>query len=331
MAIAFKTLETMRPMEMKAHPLAELFPLMEGEAFAEFMADIRTHGLREPIVLLDGEVLDGRNRLRACKEAAVEPRFTEYRGDDPAAFVVSLNLKRRHLSESQRAFVAGKLATLPKGANQHAQICAPSQSEAAKMLNVSRGSVQMAKQVQKTGAPEVAKAVESGEVSIAAASAIAKTTPAEQAIIIALDPKKRKEMVRKLREEQSAETFRETARKMEATGKGGALATFFKKEGRRPNQAEAQQIARIEGVHIRSTRGHYESPMPPDELAEAQRKADVVGSLILALEDVNDIAATPQEAVSYAEDYDVADISEKLPKAVAWLVAVQEEWNRHGR
>jgi len=58
-----------------------------------------------------------------------------------AAFVVSLNLKRRHLNESQRAVVAAKLATLPKGANQHSPIGESStQSDAAQLLNVGKRS-----------------------------------------------------------------------------------------------------------------------------------------------------------------------------------------------
>jgi hypothetical protein len=52
------------------------------------------------------------------------------------AFVVSLNLHRRHLDESQRAMVAAKIATLPKGTPQHAQIYASSQEEAAGLLSI---------------------------------------------------------------------------------------------------------------------------------------------------------------------------------------------------
>ncbi len=82
---------------ISSHPAAELFPFMSDEELGELAADIRAHGLLEPIVLLDGLVLDGRNRLRACEAAGVEPRFVDWDGTgDPAVWVISKNLKRRH-------------------------------------------------------------------------------------------------------------------------------------------------------------------------------------------------------------------------------------------
>lgn len=69
------------------------------------------------------------------------------------------------MDESQRAMVAAKLARLLKGANQHAQICAPSQSEAAILVNVSRRSVQMAREVLNDGVPELVEQVERGEIA----------------------------------------------------------------------------------------------------------------------------------------------------------------------
>ena len=104
---------------MKAHPYADILPLLEGEAFDSLVADIRANGLMEPITIHEGLILDGRNRHRACGAAGIEPKFLEFDGDDPLAFVLSLNLHRRHLSESQRGMIAARLETLKHGDNQH--------------------------------------------------------------------------------------------------------------------------------------------------------------------------------------------------------------------
>lgn len=89
------------------HPAAELFPLIEGEAFDELVADIKANGLREAAWLnRDGVLLDGRNRIRACQKAGVKPDFRQFNGSDEVGFIVSLNLKRRQLSKSQAAMLA---------------------------------------------------------------------------------------------------------------------------------------------------------------------------------------------------------------------------------
>lgn len=126
-------------------------------------------------------------RAASCREgrvhARIKPDFRDYEGNDPVGFVLSLDLHRRHLNESQRAMVAARIATLDKGANQHAQICAPSQSKAGEQLQVSRRSVQDAKAVLRDAAPEVVAAVERGDLAVSAAAKVA-TRPAEEQVAI---------------------------------------------------------------------------------------------------------------------------------------------------
>jgi len=88
------------------HEYADLFPMLDDDALAELTADVRSNGLLEAIVLYEGKILDGRNRYLACREAGVEPRFTQYDGNDALQYVVSKNLHRRHLKSSQRAAIA---------------------------------------------------------------------------------------------------------------------------------------------------------------------------------------------------------------------------------
>jgi ParB-like chromosome segregation protein Spo0J len=99
------------------HPLADIFPLMEGAEFDELVADIKANGLHEDIVLYKGKILDGRNRYRACLAAGVPP--LTYNADsfitDPAAYVVSANVHRRHLTVDQRcALIKTVLAAAPE-------------------------------------------------------------------------------------------------------------------------------------------------------------------------------------------------------------------------
>ena len=94
------------------HPLAEIFPLIEGREFDELVADIKAHGLRCPIILhTDGRILDGRNRYLACLDAGVAPDYDNWDGVGLAAdFVQSLNGPRRHLDASAKQIAAGKFA-----------------------------------------------------------------------------------------------------------------------------------------------------------------------------------------------------------------------------
>ncbi len=163
---------------MNIHPLAELFPMMEGDALAGLADDIAKHGQREAIVLLDGAILDGRNRFSACEIAGVEPRFRDFEGDDPLAFVLSLNLTRRHLNESQRAMVAARLANMRHGgdrrSDQAANLPLVSQAQAADLLHVGARTVRDAVAVRESAEPEIKRVVDAGKMAVSAAAQAAK-------------------------------------------------------------------------------------------------------------------------------------------------------------
>jgi hypothetical protein len=96
---------------LKFHPLADIFPLMEGEEFDALVADIKANGLQEDIVLYGGMILDGRNRYRACLAAGEPPHFAkgDYAINDPVAYVISANIHRRHLTAEQKRDLIAKL------------------------------------------------------------------------------------------------------------------------------------------------------------------------------------------------------------------------------
>ena len=138
-----------RSTRMTTHPLADLFPVMPFKDLEALAEDIKRNGQHDPIITFEGKLLDGRHRFQACQMAGVEPNFEEFTGTDPIAFVISKNLHRRHLTSSQRAVIANEMAQLPRGANQHVVITTSSQSEAAKLMDVSRDQVAKARRVER--------------------------------------------------------------------------------------------------------------------------------------------------------------------------------------
>jgi hypothetical protein len=107
------------------HPLADIFPLMEGAEFDALVADIKANGLHEPIVTYEGKILDGRNRYRAFIAAfghAPGERVIWERphaAKDPLAFVISANIHRRHLTPALKRELIGKvIAAKPEASDR---------------------------------------------------------------------------------------------------------------------------------------------------------------------------------------------------------------------
>src|SRR5258705_856322 len=89
--------------EFKVHPVAEMFPMMSDEELDELAEDIKQNGQLLPIIVKDGLIIDGRNRLEACRRAGVEAEYQELGGQDSIGLIFSANVERRHLTPSQRA------------------------------------------------------------------------------------------------------------------------------------------------------------------------------------------------------------------------------------
>lgn len=93
----------------RVHPAADVFPMLPEDELDELAADIKANGLVHPIVLdADGVLIDGRNRLEACRRAGVEPAYTTLNGHEPVAYIVSANVARRHLTQGQKAMAVAR-------------------------------------------------------------------------------------------------------------------------------------------------------------------------------------------------------------------------------
>ena len=204
--------------DLPFHPLAEIFPLIEGQEFDDLVADIKARGLREPLSTFDGMIVDGRNRYRACKAAEVKLVPGDIGELDPStdliAFVISANLRRRHMDDDARAMVAARLATYKHGGDRSkSPIGGMSQAAAGAALNVRKRKVERAAKVIKTGSQGLVAAVDKREVSISAAAAVASLPDAEQQKIVDAGPEAIKEAARAIRE-----TPKETADPVETKG-----------------------------------------------------------------------------------------------------------------
>jgi N6-adenosine-specific RNA methylase IME4 len=171
---------------LQYHPAADIFPLLEGEEYEALKRDIQANGQVEPIYLYDGMILDGRNRYRACTELGITLKTKPYIGNSPVAFVLSLNLARRHLNASQLACAA--LTAMPmleaeakerqaehagtapgKSANTCGTISTSesgkARDEAAKQFGVNPHYIQDAKKLQ-AQEPELLEQVRKGTLTI---------------------------------------------------------------------------------------------------------------------------------------------------------------------
>lgn len=148
--------------------------------------------MREPIWLHEGKIIDGRNRYRACVTAGIEPTYREWNGKgDLVAFVVSLNLHRRHLTPAQRAMAAARARDYydrqakerqksaggdkTRGKALPAKIpeaLGNARDQAGSVFGVNGKYVDMASKVLRDGGNEIIQAVSEGRMKLNVAMAL---------------------------------------------------------------------------------------------------------------------------------------------------------------
>jgi len=145
---------------------------MSTADFSALVDDVATHGLRQSVVTYEGQVLDGWHRYRACLECGARPVFVEYDGDDPVAYVLSLNLSRRHLSGSQRAAAVVSCSEWrPNGDRSSAPGTELRAVELAERADVGTRTIEHAKTAHRAG---LGDAVRDGQLTARQAAELAK-------------------------------------------------------------------------------------------------------------------------------------------------------------
>ena len=332
--------------EMKFHPVCELFPAMQEKEFEALVSDIAQNGLREPIHVLGQSIIDGRHRYRACQATGVEPRFVEVADNaDLYGLVISLNLHRRHLSESQRAMIAARLESYSHGgqrltgqdANLHL-----ARIDAAQMFNVSPRSVASAARVNNEGIHELAHAVDQGRVSVSAASDIARLPAEVQREVLSRTPEEIRAFAREFSHRihkagvvgpSAARIFDQLAQENALSGiEQVAIVEQLKADGPvLPTPAEAQRLA-IAGepglLVLGSDNRYHAAPGDPEKNALYERWQ----LLRTGLESLGTLPFPPAQAFASIPAYQNKNVTTWLSHAVPFLNQLNTFWSdRHAQ
>ena len=177
-----------RPYPISA--LAKAFPPLDPAQYAHLLTSISDRGLRNPITVWRGEIIDGVHRLKACIEAGVDPRYEFLEDDeDPYEYLADLNIAFRGMTQNQKALTAHLMSHYstpgrPRSSDENsANLRSFTQGEAAKLLGVSPRLVSDASRVLSEGTtavPAVQEAVLRWRVSCSDASKVVGLPPEVQ-------------------------------------------------------------------------------------------------------------------------------------------------------
>jgi ParB-like chromosome segregation protein Spo0J len=159
------------------HPIASLFPLLEGKDYEELKKSIEQHGQQQPIIVRNGVLIDGRNRLKVLLDLRRQPVVQEYNGKLPVEeYILIENLFRRHLTDDQRMMITTQVML-----QKETEAAQARQQEAGKQQGRSRPKKLGAKSTQAIRQPKVsekiAAAAKGTDYQARQAIAVAQTAP----------------------------------------------------------------------------------------------------------------------------------------------------------
>ena len=159
---------------LEAHPATRCIPSMTEAERIALKADIKGKGQRDSIKVVEGMIIDGRERYRVCRELGISPKveFIDLpEGMTATDLVMGFNFHRRNLTESQRAIIAASMSNTKVGSNQTSKGVI-TQGEAAAIYGVSRDSLIRAKKVLDSGNQSLIRAVLEGRLDVSNACRI---------------------------------------------------------------------------------------------------------------------------------------------------------------
>lgn len=267
------------------HQLSAAFPAMDAEDFQALKDSIENIGVQNPIALLDGMVIDGWHRYTAATELGMDCPVVELGDVDPVDFVRAQNKARRHLPLSAWALIEVSLRQWkPSHRPDKGELSSPllaSNQEMADAVGVTKRTIQQAKTVHSSAAPEVVEAVKRGEIGLTKAAKIAQLPKEDQAAAIAKPiPKKetqkasgphdeRDDMMQMIAQENDVLRDRLAAEAMDASEEEKTLAHQTITELR-----ERVRVLEIEMQAIKDMRDAYqrENAEMKRQISSMQRK-----------------------------------------------------------
>jgi DNA modification methylase len=163
----------------------KLIPALTGEEFKQLEANILSEGIRDPLVLWKGYLVDGHNRYAIASEHGLEYKTVnkDFKDSNEVKEWMILNqFGRRNLSNYQRSVLALQLEevfSVKAKENQAIQFKGSSLiqkseevkpivaiKEVAKVANVSHDTIAKVKKIEAVATPEVKAQLSTGELSI---------------------------------------------------------------------------------------------------------------------------------------------------------------------